>query len=400
MIKHYAFFEALGHIEEKTPEWQSVFAGLSLMRLIDRVADSADAVVPGPADFDASLASAEAVSAGNPGRAILIRIIQQLERSQELSVALGADLISYGRSLDLDARWPLAADVFHTVSDIFSERTHPRIVIESSTLLGAAARSSGDWEASTRAYARAEHLAERTGDRARALTARVGLANSQIMRGDLPGAERELDQVVVEATTEHLESVLQIALHARASVAHYRGEYQQTIHLAYRSMELTTNSTARERLLGDIAAAYAELGMRDTARSAYSIIAMTSPHQWLRWQSILNMIELAVQEGDEAGFDNLLQQLEGAALDPKLRTYSLYFHALGSRRFGRPDALELFDKAQGYAESHKLNQLAFEIEAARNTVPVVPASVDPSSDLLQIAEMIEHLRDQAEAGSR
>jgi len=399
MIKHHAFFEALGTTEEKTPEWQSVFAGLSLMRLIDRVAAGPDSIVVGPSDLDSSRASADAVGTGNPVRAILLRVIGQLEQSLELSVTVAADLILYGRALDLEGRWPLAADVFQTVADVYSDRSHPRIVIEASTLLGAAARSSGDWDKSNRGYTRAEHLAERIGERGLALTAQIGLANSQMIRGNLPVAEQELDRIISESEAERLQSVLQIALHARASVAHQRGDYQRTIHLAYRSMELTTNSTARERLLTDIAAAYAELGMRETARSAYSIIAMTSPHQWLRCQSILNMMEIAVQEGDEAEFDNLSGQMEGSSLDPKLQAYTLYFRALGSRRFDRPDARSLFDEAQSFAESHELNQLAFEIENARNEMPAIQASIEPSTELQQIAEMIEHLRDQAKAES-
>ena len=164
-------------------------------------------------------------------------------------------------------------------------------------------------------------------------------------------------------------------------------------------MELTTNPSARERLLADIAAAYAELGMRDVARKAYSIVAVTSPHQWVRWQSILNMIELAILDGDEAGYDEMWKQIEGAALDPKLQTYALFYRALGSRKFGRADADSLFDAAQYFAESNKLNQLAFEIEKARTEMPVAPPTAVPSDDLLEIAEMIEHLRDQAGAGS-
>ncbi len=399
MIKHHAFFEALANAGEKTPEWHSVFAGLSLMRLMDRIAADPASTALGPADLDISLASAEAVSTGNPVRAILLRILDQLNESLELSAAIGADLVAYGRALDLDAKWSLAADVFETVSELYSERSHPRIVIESSTLLGAAARSVGDWERSNRAYSRAEHLAERIGDRALALTARVGLANSQITRGNLPTAEIELDQIINEAVAERLQSVQQIALHARASLAHQQSDYQQTIHLAYRSMELTTNSTARERLLADIAAAYAELGMLETARNAYHIVAITSPHQWVRWQSMLNMMELAVHERDQVSFDNLVKELDTAALDPKLQSYFLYFKALGAREFDYPDWSALLDEAQRVAESHKLNQLAFEIESARKSVPIVLPGVEPSSELLQIAEMIEHLRDRAEAGA-
>ena len=139
--------------------------------------------------------------------------------------------------------------------------------------------------------------------------------------------------------------------------------------------------------------------MRDVARKAYSIVAMTSPHQWVRWQSVLNMMELTIHDGDEAGYDELSKRIEGAALDPKLQAYALYYRALGSKRFGRPQAESHFNAAQSYAESNKLNQLAFEIEKARKEIPAAPASATPSDDLLQIAEMIEHLRDQAGIGS-
>lgn len=395
MIEHHAFFEALGSMDEKSAEWKSVLAGLSVMRLIDRALGDDDSAPTTSSDIETSRASATAVGSGNPVRAILLRVLDHVDRTHERSVELGNDVIAYGRALDLEGRWPLAADVFSTVARVFSERDHPRTVIESSTLLGAAARSSGDWDTSTRAYTRAEHLASRIGDRALFLTVQVGLATSQMIRGNLPAAESELDQVAREATQENLQPVLQIALHAQASVAHSRGDFQKAIHLAYRSMELTTSSTARERLLADIAVAYADLGMREAARTAYSIVAVTSPHQWVRWQSTLNMMELAIQEGDESTYDILSAQMEGAALDPKLQAYCLYYKALGSRRFGRAVSDSDFTAALSYAESHKLSQLAFEIDAARRAAPAVTPSVEPTNGLLEIAEMIKHLRDQA-----
>jgi tetratricopeptide (TPR) repeat protein len=399
MIQHQAFFEGLGSMDEKSAEWNSVLAGLSVMRLVDRKLGKTDPVDINAADMQASRAVVDAVGAGIPARAILSRILDHIDRPDRFSIELAADLIAYGRALDLEGRWPLAADVFDTIGRLFPESTHARTVIEASTLLGAAARSSGDWNASTRAYTRAEHLASRIGDRALFLTAQVGLANSQTIRGNLQAAGQELDQVIKNAMEEELEPVLQIALHARAQVFHSQHDYRKAIQLAYRSMEMTTNPSARERLLADIAAAYAELGMRDVARKAYSIVAITSPHQWVRWQSTLNMMELAIQEGDEAGYDKLCTQMEGAALDPKLQTYYLFYRALGSQRFERPDAQTRFDAAQYCAESNKLNQLAFEIENARSKIPVAPPSTTPSDDLLEIAEKIEHLRDQSGIGS-
>jgi tetratricopeptide (TPR) repeat protein len=394
MIRHHAFFETLGAAEEKSPDWNVVFAGLSTLRLVDRLTADPESEQASPSELDATRAAIEAVSPGDPVRAILSRIVGRLSESTELTHDLGSDVMTYGRALDLQGLWTLAADVFQSVAAAFSERAHPRIIIEASTALGAAARNSGDWETSKHAYARAEHLAERIGDHALALTARVGIATSHMVKGNLPAAEAELDEVLAQANAERIESVQAIALHARASVAHSRRDYQQAIHLAYRSLELTTNPSARERLLADIAAAYADLGMRETARTAYSIVALTSPHQWVRWQSTLNLIELAILDGDEEAFESYFKQIEGATLDPKLQSYALYFRALGHRKFARQDADQLFNEAQSFAEAHELNQLAFEIERARTTAPVSSASVSPSNELLQIAEMIEHLRDR------
>lgn len=398
MIRHHAFFEALGEIEELTPQWKSIVAGLAVMRLVDRVADEGEGAKPSEwAEVTSSRAKVEAVSQGDAARAILLRSIEELESDRSLTERLGSSLLAYGRALDLEARWPLAADVFQTIAERFSVRLHPRTVIEACTALGAAARNAGEWETSDRAYARAEHLAESAGDRALALTVQVGLANSLAIRGNLPAAEGELSKVFSEARSDGLQQIEALALHARASLAHLRGDYQQTIHLGYRSLELTTNPSARERILSDIAAAYAGLGMRETARDGYSIVAMTSPHQWVRWQATLNLMELALDEGDEQVFDNYVKQVENASLDPRLQAYFFFFLARGARKFGRLNEDVLFREAYDYAASHQLNQIAHEIETERKKIPAASLEsselFEPSPEVRRVAEALGHLRE-------
>lgn len=395
MIKHHAFFEALGNIEEKSPEWNLVFAGLSVLRLVDRLAESRGSGEPAEwLELETSRRSVEAISVGDPRGTILRRAIDSIAGHSAITAELGAELLAYGKSLDRDAKWGLAVDVFQGISELFSARTHPRLVIEASTALGSAARNAGDWITSERGYARAEHLAESHGDRAAALTVQVGLANSEMIRGNLQAAESEIEKVLEEAEALNMEPVRAIALHTRASLAHLKGDYQRAIHNAYRSLELTTNASARDRILGDIAAAYAGLGMRDTARSGYSIVAMTSPHQSVRWQATLNLMELAIQEGDEKSFDDAARQMQSAQLDPRLNTYFLFFQAMGAQRFERGNAQSLFEKARAFAERNKLHQLEFEIEAEMFREPSFP-SVENPEELMRIAEVLEHLREAA-----
>jgi hypothetical protein len=146
--------------------------------------------------------------------------------------------------------------------------------------------------------------------------------------------------------------------------------------------------------LADIAAAYAGLGLRETARNGYSIVAITSPHQWVRWQATLNLMELAIDDGDERLFDTYVEQMKSAALDPRLKTYFLFFQAMGAQRFGRGNELDLFETARKFAEVNKLHQIAFEIEAAMSK-PVPERSVEQNDELMRIAEVIEHLREAA-----
>ena len=397
MIKHSAFFEALGTMGEKTAEWNSAFAGLSVLRLIDRLAELREAA--GSVDehsTDATRRVIDMVSTGDPARAILSRILDQIER-KEFGPRLGEDLLSYGRALDLAGRWSLAGDVFQTIAETFSIRAQPHLVFEAFVLLGAAARTIGDWATSERSYTRAEHLAESIGFRAGVIRARVGMANSDTIRGNLKAADAALESVLAEAEELNLEPIKARALHSRASVAHSMGDFQRAVHLAYRSLELTTEPARRERLIADIAAAYAGLGMNEAARNGHMIVAITSPHQWVRWQATLNLMELSVQTGDERSFDNYVAQLETAALDPRLKTYFLFYRAMGVQRFGKGNADELFEEARSFADHNRLHQLGFEIEATMSK-PVKSPLMEPDEKLTEIAEVIEHLRDTASPG--
>jgi tetratricopeptide (TPR) repeat protein len=398
MIRHHAYFAELGELDAVSPEWKPTFAGLSVLRLVDRFMIDEERPVPPSPELDTSRKAVEGIGEGHPARAILLRIVNAVESSSRTTDNLGKDLISYGRALDLDAKWSLAVDVFQTVVNSFPEREHPLIVIEAANALGAAARKKGDWVESANAYTKAEHLAERTGDRKLGLLAHVGMAMSHMIRGNLPAAEEEFSAVLDEAHQHGFQDVEASALHGRGTVAHYRGDYERAIQFCYRSLELTTSGAARDRILADIGTAYGELGIREAARSAYSIVALTSPHQWVRWQASINLMELAIIEGDREGYERQLRLLENAKFDPKLKSYFLYYHALGARRFGGADASALFAEAQAHAESHQLHQLAFEIETAMTTsAPDFTPAKEATGELLAIAAALDSLREEASA---
>src|SRR5689334_4562072 len=114
MIQHHAFFETLGELDESSAEWRTIFAGLSVLRLVDRFVINEERPIPASAELDTSRTSVEAVAEGNPARAILFNVIDSISSDTEVTERLGRHLISYGRALDLEARWPLAVDVLRS----------------------------------------------------------------------------------------------------------------------------------------------------------------------------------------------------------------------------------------------------------------------------------------------
>ena len=402
LVKHGEFFESLGSMDEDSPEWRSQLAALLTLRIIDRLNEGA-----GVTEADRVRAS-ESVSAmvgglpeGHPTRATLLRLITAVRGSSADSSEVAQSAIAYGKALDLTARWSLAADVFRTVAEAYDELDGQRITIESLILLGAAARNLGAWDESESSYARAQYLADARGYTDLGLTAQVGIANNHIARGNLPAADAELAEVLDEVRGGRRPFVEAIALHGCAYLAITRGAFQEAIHHAYRSLELTTDLTARDRILADIAAAYAGLGQRDVARDGYSIVALTSPHQWVRWQALLNLLELDVDEGSEGLFDEHLAQVEHQPLDPRLSAFALIQKARGFRRFGREGYEKMFAAAGELASTHKLHQLAFQAE---HELSVEHEPLDSAEDLTdgvrKIAESVRKLRDQVGTSGR
>ena len=212
MIRHHAFFQALGSLDEGDVAWQPTLAGLAVLRLFDSIAEGPR--LDARDDWTTHRAARDAVSAvveGNPARAILTRILDRLERVSGISEDIGRELLAFGRSLDLEARWELATDVFQTIAKQFSSREYPHLVIESCTALGAVARHAPDWNTSSRAYAQAQHLADAIGDEAASLTVECGIANSNRIRGNLPAAEAELEKIVTEARARGFSQVEALA---------------------------------------------------------------------------------------------------------------------------------------------------------------------------------------------
>jgi len=403
MLRHYAYFQVLASLEEKTPAWNAALAGLSVLSLVEDARRDYSIIDRDWTGVKAVADGVEAIKEGSPLRRPLLKVVDELKGAANWNV-VNQILFSYGRALDYDGHWNLAVDVFSTVADIALEDRVPELAIEATTALGGAARRSGDWDRSAEGYAEAAHLAHAVGDKQAGLTVRVGRANTQMAIGNIPAARTIFDEVIAEAEASGLDGVAARALHGRASVAFLQGQVDDTVSLAYRALEKTTDPRAKDGITADIAAAFQQLGMNEAARDAHIVISLTSRYQWVRWQAAINLMELAFNEGDEKTFEEYGRELKYSALDPRLRSYFLLYYGIGCLKFGRDDeGIKWIADARDFAAKHKINQVMFEAEAAlakgekeiRKAAAAKHWAEPVSPEVLHVAEAFAELRKTA-----
>ena len=403
-IRHLAFFEALGSLEEGSTEWHATTAGLVVLRLVDAWYD--EGVQVAAADAWGLNAVREAVSemaAGDPARTILNGVVDAVANAARADFSVVATRLSaYGRALHFDAKWRLAADVYETLLTYAHPIDESDVYINASMQLGYCLRMLGEFDQAAVAYADAGRVATSMGDVVGILRARIADARLSMSRGNLPRAEEILDDTIVRATSESLHDVAGLALHERAIVAYDRGDFPGSIRFAYNALPKLTGQSARDRVLADIAASFFELGVISAARDAFLVLAATAQEQYVRWTATLNLLELSVIDTNEPAFESYRRELAAAELPPNLEaTYHLQT-GKGYTAFGRWDrAQNSLTRACEFAARHRLNQLLFTAEeslrqleigknAARAAVPFEPSATPES--VADVAAAIHQMR--------
>jgi tetratricopeptide (TPR) repeat protein len=408
MIRHQVFFDTLGTLREDSASWRSVFAGLSVLRLVDSYTDNSASVDPANwAQLHSVRSSVEQVSAGDPIRGVLTTVLEETIARGTIDEIVCRSLLGYGRALDYDANWSLAADVYQTVAKISRPEKNAKLAVEANVAVGGAARRNGDWETSARAYSQAAYIADTLGDRQGVLTVQVGIANTYIAKGNLPQAQSILDDVITQAGDLDFEDVHGIALHSRAALAGRRGEYAESVRFAYAALKLTKNPVERDRVLADLAAAFEEVGMRAASRDSNLLLVATTQSKSVRWTATINLMELAARDQMEQVFDDYAKELRREPLGVWLKSHFLLFLGEGLAAFARYEAAEqALTEARDFAQQNQIFAVSFKAEESllgvrsksrRQAAP--PLFADVSHDVLAAAHEISELRKAAMATS-
>jgi tetratricopeptide (TPR) repeat protein len=366
-MRHRAFFTELASLGDADPSWRAVTAGLVVLRLVEAwVEEGARVVAADSWGVRSVRAAIEDMPEGMPARTLLSGVVEALisARSGDLH-AVAPRLMAYARSLDLDARWTLAADVYETILNHVHPVEDADVAVNALLRRGYCLRQIGDLAGASSVYATAAEVAARCGDIIGALRARIGEARVLAAKGNLPGADDLLEETVARASEHELTEVRSLATHDRSYIAHMRGQYDAAVRFAYDAMRESTSERERDRILGDLAGSFYMLGVKSAARDAFSILAATAQEQYQRWVAAINLMELAAEEGVSLQFERYRQQLASAKLPPLLQTQFELHVGRGYQTFGEYSAARTWlERAVRSASAHSLNQFLFEAESA------------------------------------
>lgn len=364
--RHLPFFAELASMEDGDANWRSVSAGLVVLRLVDAwIEEGAAAVTADGWGVRSVEAAVEEMPSGEPARAVLRSILDAVRTSPASDMhAIAPRLMAYARALDLDAKWELAADVYEAIIAHVHPVEEADVAIAAHLRLGYCQRSMGALDEAARSYDAASAIARDVDDMFGILRAQIGAAKIALARGNMPRAERLLDDTIERAAArDELTDVHAMALQDRADVAYHRGRYDLSVALAYKSLELTADPVNRDRLLGGIAGAFYMLGVRSAARDAYLIIEATTQEEYLRWSASINLMEIAARDGSMPLFERYRRSLATMPFPPAMEAQFHLQTAESYEALAQPDeAVAAAERARAVAERFGFNQVVFAAE--------------------------------------
>ena len=395
-LRHLPFFEEVAAHEEHEGAWRAATAGLVTLRLVDQwIEEGADVAASDAWSVRAVLNAIDQMDEGSPVPSILKSVVAAMHHSASADVHdVMPRLMAYGRTLEYEAKWTLAVDVY----DAVIAHTHPIEESESATAAhlrrGICLRTLGSFQQATEAFAAAGTIAGQAGDMMGVLRARIGDAKIAVARGNLPRAEALLDETISQAGELQISMVQSEALHDRAVVAGLRGRHDLAVELAYEALRDCSSQIDRDRILNDLGTAFHMLGLRSVARDAFLVLSATAQEQYMRWAATLSLMAIAAEDGSQPMFDQYRVQLKASELPPKLQTE--YYVRLGRayHQLAHEDLGQIaLAKAIQLGEHYGYFGLLFEAEdaiSASSAHPALPAEMSPM--ISGIADEVRNMR--------
>jgi hypothetical protein len=388
---HRAFIEALADAREGGPDWHVMVAGYAALRLFESWAEAqAGGVPPGALELRRVRKHIDAAPETHPVRRCLTQLVDGIEGAPTApdaartarSLDVGRVLSTYAKLLQYDAQWALAADVHHTLIGFARSVDDTERLLDSMLMYGFGLRMQGRLDEASLAYAALRSAAVVANDERYRLESLLCDAKVAVDRGNFPVARELLDRTIADARRSDCSVIVSKGLTDRARVAAMQGDFELSLACSYEALERSVDQMDRERILGNIAVTFQQMGLRDAARDAGLLVAATAQDRSARLTAVVNLMELAYQDGRELVFEQYRRELEREQLTPYLHAIYLEVCADGLRTFGRHrEARAARERMLDVAESHGLHELVMKAEAAlrADSPPVRPATQPPAA---------------------
>jgi hypothetical protein len=391
---HRAFIEALAEAREASPAWHVIIAGYASLQLFEGWAEAcAGASTPSALELRRVRKYIDAVPEGHATRRCLSQLVDCIERAAAAveaervarNIEVGRLLAAYAKLLQYDAQWGLAADVHTTVIGFAPYVEDAERLLESMLMRGFSLRMQGRLDEASQAYAALRAAAVSANSERYRLESLLCDAKVAVDRGNFPVARELLDRTIADARRADCSIIVSKGLTDRARVAAMQGDFELSLACSYEALERSEDQMDRERILSNIALTFAQMGLRDAARDAGLLVAATAQDRSARLAAMVNLMELAYQDGRELVFEQYRRELAREELTPYLRASFLEAAAEGFSSFGRHrEAKAAREQMLQIAEGHGLHEFVIKAEAALRAdqpsrPPMPDTEVRPSS---------------------
>lgn len=369
-VRHLAFFRAASAEHEGSNEYQTLLAGLLVLRLLDkwrsRAGEDRDLKAH---EFHAVRRAVDAID-DSPVRRILSDLLDSASAFVDGSAdSRLAKLIAYAQMLENDSLLDPAADVYLTAIGIST--TDRELIPLCYQRASICTRKLGFLDRAGDFLRKGLEAATENNDQFWSLKLRTSIAKLQWHRGDLPEAERISEAVIAEAEAGGLTHVVAEASHDRGLIAYERNQDGLAVEYYYTALKAYADPSSKLRAMHDLATALSDMGHLHYARTVLSAVR-NSPHTNREFQdyATLNLMRIAVLAGEELKFDLLRRDLSGRQLTGRQQAHYHMFVGQGYLKFGQvAKARHEFAEAIMVAQANAVHKIVIEAEELLNVTP-------------------------------
>lgn len=368
-VRHHAFFVAASQVTDQSAQYAELTAGLMVLRLLDKWRDRrSDGLKLPLKEFNAVRRLIRNLDEG-PTHGVLNELLNAIS---DLSGDRVTGVRMYAQLLEREGQWGPAADAYHTAIELIAvERRQRHELPLCYQRAGYCHREMGALDKAADLFRKGKDIATNRKDIEWQLRLRISETHLELDRGNIPSAERQLDEIVASAEEAKLPTVVARAKHDRGHVSYTRQQYAHAAQLFFDAIEMYEEPALKVRAMHDLATVLGDLGYTTYSERILRIVRRSALQgSVVRTMAGLNLLRLAVLGRSENQFSALSAELAAETMPARLRAR---FHVIvgeGLRAFDDPEGARAhFNEAVSLAQTHQLNQLLIETEETLKEIP-------------------------------